>query len=130
VTGNSINLGRKITLESSRHRFTIICVDVNREGNDRTAQDEVKLGDKCREYICDVTNSKALDDLAKKAGPVDVLVKNSGILHHALRSIVRDVGGLDYSYYCRCHRKLSGGCITATISFVMPVCVRLSIHME
>jgi len=55
-------------------------VDINREGNNRTAQDVVKLGDKSREYTCDVTVSKAVADLAKKAGPVDVFVNNAGMM--------------------------------------------------
>ena len=77
MTGKFRNLGRKISLELSRHRCAIICVDVNREGSNRTAQDVVKLGDKSRKNTCDMTDSKAVADLAKKAGPVDVLVKSS-----------------------------------------------------
>jgi NADP-dependent 3-hydroxy acid dehydrogenase YdfG len=41
----------------------------------------VKLGDKSQEYTCDVTNSKAVADLSKMAGPVDVIVNNAGIMY-------------------------------------------------
>jgi len=80
VTGYSRNLGTKITLGLSRHRFNIICADLNAEGKKRTAQDVVKLGCKSREYTCDVTDSKAMADLAKRVGPVDVLVNNVGFM--------------------------------------------------
>jgi NAD(P)-dependent dehydrogenase (short-subunit alcohol dehydrogenase family) len=53
---------------------------MNREGNKRTAQDVVKLGNKSRDYTCDVTDSKAVADLAKKAGPLDVLANNASIM--------------------------------------------------
>jgi NAD(P)-dependent dehydrogenase (short-subunit alcohol dehydrogenase family) len=55
-------------------------VDINAEGNKKTAQDVVKLGGKSREYTCDVADSKAVAELAIKAGPVDILVNNAGII--------------------------------------------------
>jgi len=58
----------------SWHKCTTICVDINTEGNKRTVQDVVKSGGKSREYTCDVTNSKAVADLSKMAGPVVVFV--------------------------------------------------------
>jgi NAD(P)-dependent dehydrogenase (short-subunit alcohol dehydrogenase family) len=56
-------------------------VDKNTEGNKRTVQDVVKLGGKSREYACNVTDSKAVADLSKMAGPLDVLVNNPGIMY-------------------------------------------------
>ncbi|GFG40769.1 hypothetical protein Cfor_06047, partial [Coptotermes formosanus] len=80
VTGTAQNLGREIALELSRHGCSVICVDINAEGNKKTAQDVVKLGGKSREYTCDVADSKAVAELAIKAGPVDILVNNAGII--------------------------------------------------
>jgi all-trans-retinol dehydrogenase (NAD+) len=80
VTGAAQNIGREIALELSRHGCNVICVDVNADGNKKTAQDVVTLGGKSRDYTCDVTDSKAVAELAIKAGPVDILVNNAGII--------------------------------------------------
>jgi len=66
---------------TAQMHYEVFCVDVKTDGNKRTAQGLVKLGGKSREYTCDVTESKTVADLAKNAGPVDVLVNNAGIIY-------------------------------------------------
>jgi NAD(P)-dependent dehydrogenase (short-subunit alcohol dehydrogenase family) len=47
----------------------------------RTAKEIIKLGGKSHAYTCDITDSEAVAQLAKKAGTVDLLFNNAGIIH-------------------------------------------------
>ncbi|XP_069703789.1 short-chain dehydrogenase/reductase family 16C member 6-like isoform X2 [Periplaneta americana] len=80
VTGAARGIGRELALQLSGLGCNVICVDLNAEGNLRTAQDIVKMGHKAQAYTCDVSDSAAVEELAKKVGYVDILVNNAGII--------------------------------------------------
>ncbi|KAJ4439974.1 hypothetical protein ANN_08105, partial [Periplaneta americana] len=80
VTGAARGIGRELALQLSGLGCNVICVDLNAEGNLRTAQDIVKMGHKAQAYTCDVSDSAAVEELSKKVGYVDILVNNAGII--------------------------------------------------
>ncbi|KAH9525409.1 hypothetical protein Btru_001383 [Bulinus truncatus] len=85
VTGAGHGIGRELALELSKLGAVVVVWDVNKETNDKTAKDIKAAGGKAYAYVCDITNSSVIAEVAKKVrndvGDVTILVNNAGILN-------------------------------------------------
>jgi len=83
VTGAAMGMGRSLSEDLLREGCSVILVDVNQQELSKTLADLLKIG-KCASYICDISDRKAVYQLAsqveKKFGQVDILVNNAGIV--------------------------------------------------
>lgn len=100
ITGAGHGLGKETALQFARQGCRVVCVDVNKVGNDETVreilQEAEKAGRKAddkplaKAYVCNVADRKKIQELAmqvtKDMGDVDILVNNAGILtEHSFR---------------------------------------------
>lgn len=84
VTGGSRGIGRAITVEFAKRGATVV---LSYAGNEAAANETVKLvtdaGGKAKAIRFDVADSeactKAIDDMVKEFGRLDVLVNNAGV---------------------------------------------------
>jgi all-trans-retinol dehydrogenase (NAD+) len=83
VTGAAMGMGRSLSEKLLQEGCTVVLVDVNEKELAKTAGELAKLG-KCTRYICDISDKKAVNQLAKQVekevGQVDILVNNAGIV--------------------------------------------------
>jgi 3-oxoacyl-[acyl-carrier protein] reductase len=74
VTGAGRGLGRAVSERLSRDGLSIVAVDLD---GDSAAATAAAVGG--TSYRCDVSDGKAVSELATQVGPIDVLVNNAGI---------------------------------------------------
>jgi NAD(P)-dependent dehydrogenase (short-subunit alcohol dehydrogenase family) len=84
VTGGGRGIGKAISLAYAREGAKIaICARMGAELQE-TAKDIRKLGGKCLETVCDVSQEESVASIVKELekgfGAVDVLVNNAGVL--------------------------------------------------
>lgn len=83
VTGAAMGMGRSLSEDLLREGCRVVLVDVNRDELEKTKKELSKIGP-CASYICDISDRKAVYQLAlqvkKEVGPVDILVNNAGIV--------------------------------------------------
>ncbi len=83
VTGAAMGMGRSLSEDLLREGCSVILVDVNEAELSKTKKELAKIG-KCSHYVCDISDRKAVYELAdkveKEVGPVDILVNNAGIV--------------------------------------------------
>ncbi|XP_050532658.1 short-chain dehydrogenase/reductase family 16C member 6-like [Daktulosphaira vitifoliae] len=84
ITGAARGLGRQLALDFHKLGAKIVCVDVNKLGNDETAQIINEDGGIAKSYTVDVSNKEQIKQLhehvKKDLGPVDILINNAGIV--------------------------------------------------
>lgn len=85
VTGAGHGIGREIALKYASLGATVVCWDLNEEGNDETVNEIKKLGaTKAYSYKCDVSNREEVfqvaDEVKKEVGNVTILINNAGIM--------------------------------------------------
>ncbi|XP_051984475.1 retinol dehydrogenase 10-B-like [Xyrauchen texanus] len=110
ITGAGSGLGRLFALEFARRRATLVLWDINRLGNEETAEMvrkiylEMSLSEGCSDsiqelplfqpkvhtYVCDVGKRESVyataEKVRKEVGSVDFLINNAGVVsgHHLL----------------------------------------------
>lgn len=89
VTGGSRGIGRAIALELARRGAAIAIFDRQEsEALTATVAEIAALGVRCERYLCDVSDSAAVNAAAEAAlrdfGRVDVLVNNAGVTRDKL----------------------------------------------
>lgn len=100
ITGAGHGLGKEISLQFARQGCRVVCVDINKVGNEETVREILQEAEKAnmpgngrprvKGYVCNVADRKKVQELAlqvtKEMGEVDILVNNAGILtEHSFR---------------------------------------------
>jgi len=84
ITGAGSGIGRLLSYEFAKLGCDIICVDVNKAGNDETAHAVKEHGVSAHTYICDVSKRddvyRVMNKIKTEVGDVDILVNNAGIV--------------------------------------------------
>jgi len=84
ITGAGSGLGRLMSYEFAKLGCTVVCVDVNKAGNDETTQAVKEHGVSAHAYICDISKRddvyRVMDKIKKDVGDIDILVNNAGIV--------------------------------------------------
>ncbi|XP_026320061.1 epidermal retinol dehydrogenase 2-like [Hyposmocoma kahamanoa] len=84
ITGTGHGMGREVALRLGRLGGKVICVDINKKGNQETVDLIRKESGKAYRYECDVTNREAVLELKEKVcrevGEVTMLINNAGIM--------------------------------------------------
>lgn len=87
ITGGAAGIGRAIAVELAP-AYTLILIDVNREGLAETEKMVAQKGGKAYTYIADVTSLSEMEKLAGEItgehGPVTIVVNNAGITRDTL----------------------------------------------
>ena len=83
VTGAGSGIGRATAITLARHGAQVLCVDVNLETAEQTAQGCRIVGADADAYQVDVANREAVESLAKEVAAhhdgIDLLVNNAGV---------------------------------------------------
>ena len=80
VTGGGSGLGRQIALRSARRGARVVLWDRD-EAAARSVRDDIRAhGRQADHEVVDVTDEAAVAAAADRAGPVDVLVNNAGVV--------------------------------------------------
>jgi len=86
VTGAGRGIGRAIAIELARRGADVALLSLH--APDETAEDVRKIGRRALSVECDVADSRAMANAARKVlaelGPPDVIVANAGIVRRAL----------------------------------------------
>lgn len=77
VTGAAGGLGRAMAHAFASHRATVVLADIDERGVQGVAED---LGGRTEWHVYDQADSESVEQLARVAGAVDVLVNNAGVL--------------------------------------------------
>ncbi|VVC43046.1 Hypothetical protein CINCED_3A025870 [Cinara cedri] len=84
ITGAAAGLGRQLALLFANLGAKIVCLDINEEGNDKTAQMVKETGAVVASYKCDISKRDQIKDIhqrvKKEIGPVDILINNAAIV--------------------------------------------------
>ncbi|XP_018896380.1 epidermal retinol dehydrogenase 2 isoform X2 [Bemisia tabaci] len=84
ISGTGHGIGRELAFKFGSLGSIVVCVDINKEGNDATAQEIINRGGKAHAYICDVSKREEVQKLGEKirreVGNVTILVNNAGIM--------------------------------------------------
>ncbi|CAF4875424.1 unnamed protein product [Pieris macdunnoughi] len=84
ISGAGHGMGREMALRFARLGATVVCVDINPEGNQETTLMIKQEKGNAYKYECDVTDRAAVMELAakvrKEVGDVTILVNNAGIM--------------------------------------------------
>uniref|UniRef100_A0A1B6MJ99 Short-chain dehydrogenase/reductase 3 n=1 Tax=Graphocephala atropunctata TaxID=36148 RepID=A0A1B6MJ99_9HEMI len=85
ITGTGHGIGRELALQYAALGAKIVCVDINKEGNEQTVKELNDRGyTRVHHYECDVSSRESVLELAEKVGrevgDVTVLVNNAGIM--------------------------------------------------
>ncbi|MDR1106585.1 MAG: SDR family oxidoreductase [Treponema sp.] len=85
VTGGASGIGRLMALDFARRGGKVVIWDLSQKAIGETVEEGRKEGLEIDGAICDVTDRlavyKCAEELTEKAGPVDVLVNNAGIVN-------------------------------------------------
>lgn len=83
ITGGAMGMGKSLALSLLREKCKVALVDVNEPALEKTVE-ELKAWGPCGGYVCDISDRKAVYELAGKIegdlGPVSLLVNNAGIV--------------------------------------------------
>ena len=79
VTGAGSGIGRATAAAFAATGATVVAADLDLEAAEKTAVLCAERGGSGRAERCDVTDAAAVDALAERTGPVDVLVNNAGV---------------------------------------------------
>ncbi|XP_054266345.1 epidermal retinol dehydrogenase 2 [Macrosteles quadrilineatus] len=85
ITGTGHGIGRELALQFAQLGAKIVCVDINKEGNEETVKELKDRGfSKVHRFECDVSDRDQVVQLAakvqKEVGDVTYLVNNAGIM--------------------------------------------------
>lgn len=85
ITGTGHGIGRELALQFAKLGARIICVDINKNGNEETVKELKDRGfTKVHSFQCDVSDRDQVVELAskvqKEVGDVTILVNNAGIM--------------------------------------------------
>lgn len=84
ITGAGSGLGRLMSHEFAKLGCTIVCVDMNKEGNEETARAVKEHGVSAHAYSCDISKRedvyKIMDKIKRDVGEIDILINNAGIV--------------------------------------------------
>ncbi|XP_076292024.1 short-chain dehydrogenase/reductase family 16C member 6-like isoform X3 [Lasioglossum baleicum] len=85
VTGAGHGIGKELALKYASLGATVVCWDLNQQGNDETVEEIKQLGGvKAYGYKCDVSKRDEVFKVAQKVkeevGDVTILVNNAGIM--------------------------------------------------
>ncbi|XP_064652710.1 epidermal retinol dehydrogenase 2-like [Lineus longissimus] len=84
ITGAGSGLGRLLAVKFARLGASVIIWDINKDGNDETAQEIRKFGGRVFPYVCDLSSREQIYEVAAKVkddvGEVNILVNNAGIV--------------------------------------------------
>lgn len=88
ITGTGSGIGKNLAIQFSKHGSIVICVDVNKNDNEKTVEEIIsRTGNSkgAKSIICDVSDTEAIkklrDDVLKEYGHVDILVNNAGLVY-------------------------------------------------
>lgn len=99
VTGGASGLGRALCLALARRGAKIVVADRDRSGAEETERQVRAAGATAHSYICDVSNSQEVEQLAmfadQQLGGVDLLVNNAGV---SVTGTVGDVSLRDWEW--------------------------------
>lgn len=88
ITGAGRGIGRAIALTLAGYGADVAVNDIVAEAAERTAEEARKLGRRAMALPCDITDSKAVDEMVSKVvgelGRLDILVNNAGITKDSL----------------------------------------------
>jgi NAD(P)-dependent dehydrogenase (short-subunit alcohol dehydrogenase family) len=88
VTGAGDGIGRAIALRLARDGYHLAINDLDRKKAETTAEDVRKLGVQAAEFVYDVGDRKAVQEMTKKIlekfGSIDAWVNNAGIIRLGL----------------------------------------------
>ena len=80
ITGGASGLGRQLALQSAARGSSVVIWDRNIAGAQRVCGEIESLGGTAQAYEIDITDRKAVDAVASKSGPVDIVVNNAGLV--------------------------------------------------
>uniref|UniRef100_L7M158 Putative hydroxysteroid 17-beta dehydrogenase 11 n=1 Tax=Rhipicephalus pulchellus TaxID=72859 RepID=L7M158_RHIPC len=84
VTGAGSGIGRLLSLRFAQRGARLVLWDIDRAGNEETARLIREAGGKAWPYVCNVADSKTVNDTATKVredvGRVDIVVNNAGVV--------------------------------------------------
>lgn len=85
VTGAGHGIGREISIKYAELGSTVVCLDINEQGNEETVKLIQNNGyQKAYAYKCDVTKREevlqVIERIKKEVGDVTVLINNAGIM--------------------------------------------------
>ncbi|XP_076168921.1 short-chain dehydrogenase/reductase family 16C member 6-like isoform X1 [Ptiloglossa arizonensis] len=85
VTGAGHGIGKELALKYASLGATVVCWDLNQQGNDETVNEIKELGGtKAYGYKCDVSNREEVFSVAERVreevGNVTILINNAGIM--------------------------------------------------
>jgi len=85
ITGGGSGIGQLVAIKFAKLGSTVVLWDLNQAGMNKTAADIKKVGGRCHTYICDVSNRKAVYEVAQRVkeevGVVSILMNNAGIVN-------------------------------------------------
>ena len=83
ITGAGGGIGSAIASRFATEGSIVICQDLNKSSAEKTLEAVTNAGSDGMVWECDVSDSKAIDEMfeaaAKKYGPVNVLINNAGV---------------------------------------------------
>ena len=83
VTGAGSGIGAATALRCARSGAEVVCLDIDGDSAQRSADDCSRVGASAAAYVCDVADAGAVEERAQRIesdhGPVDVLVNNAGV---------------------------------------------------
>ena len=84
ITGGARGIGRQIAIKMARLGGRIVVYDVAAEALEAIVDEIVAAGGEAYGYVCDVSNRREVyriaDEVKARAGPVDIVVNNAGII--------------------------------------------------
>ncbi|XP_043264380.1 short-chain dehydrogenase/reductase family 16C member 6-like isoform X3 [Colletes gigas] len=85
ITGAGHGIGKELALKYASLGATVVCWDVNQEGNNETVNEIEQMGGtKAHGYKCDVSKREEVFSIAEKVreevGDVTILINNAGIM--------------------------------------------------
>ncbi|XP_075717304.1 17-beta-hydroxysteroid dehydrogenase 13-like [Rhinoderma darwinii] len=84
ITGSGHGIGRLTALEFAKLQSVLVLWDINKDGNEETAEQCRKLGAKAFPYVVDCSKRNEIYAAAEKVkttiGDVDILINNAGVV--------------------------------------------------
>lgn len=88
VTGASKGLGRELALSFSRLGAKVACVDLDEDGNTKTAEMIRAENGTAKAYIVDITKREKIklmhEAVKNDLGNVDILINNAGVVKESI----------------------------------------------
>uniref|UniRef100_A0A915AAV5 Short-chain dehydrogenase/reductase 3 n=1 Tax=Parascaris univalens TaxID=6257 RepID=A0A915AAV5_PARUN len=83
ITGSACGLGRELALRFAKEGARLVLWDIDKEGNENTAEICRQFQSECHTYTIDVSRRelvyKTADEVRSEVGDVDILISNAGI---------------------------------------------------